>query len=230
MMLLAVVAMFAAAPMAGAATVDDFADASSPLSVSGTPGTDTESQAQAVGTILGLERDLSVELLSGTDAVNAAVNGGEVSFTTGDDPGQMVIQWDGVDGSPVLNHGLSADLTAGGFNAFILAVTLNDFAIPVVIEVFSGAGNSSVLSQNSPGGINAGSVNMVYAFNVFNTQSGTGADFTNVTAIQLTATTTGTAEDINFSFLQTSILPTPAALPAGLAMLGLMGLRRRRRA
>jgi len=91
----------------------------------------------------------------------------------------------------------------------------------------------SSLSAPTPGGIVPGPpVPLLFPYAAFVPTVGDGADFTSVTGIVMTVTTTTAGSDISLDFFETDeiVIPAPAALPAGLALIGAMGLRRRRSA
>jgi hypothetical protein len=100
--------------------------------------------------------------------------------------GQSIITWDGNDGNAaVLNgNGLGGiNLTSTGNDTFILGSVSNDLATQVEVRVYSGAANWSSQTVSIP----AGSLELAvpFPFLGFATGGGTGADFTNVGAIQL---------------------------------------------
>lgn len=152
------------------------------------------------GSITGGEQDILIDVTDGAGDIRAqsGFNNGtniilNVSSSSGVN-GRVLATWDGDDNdAAVVDHtNLSLDLTDGGNNsAFALNIAASEEDGNIIIRVFSGAGNSSeatidVSTVDQDGEIN-GTANeqVTFEFADFVTATGTGVDFTNVTAIQL---------------------------------------------
>ena len=243
---------FAGPAMAAPVTIDTFdKDQGHSLAgnATGTTGSEVDDSNTGdpennPGTILGGYRDMQLDTTAGSSNkfldVNADASGtpGEYGHSQGDDvTGVSTLQWDGNDGdiANVDEDGLtSTDLTDNGNNnAIKMGIILSDLAADVSFNVFSGIGNSSSLTQSTAGGIAASdpTVDFFFNFSDFTTTSGTGADFGNVTAIEMVVDGSKQATDLRLDFVEANNNPIPE--PASLAALGLGGLMlipRRRRA
>lgn len=207
--------------------IDQFNGAQSLIANSGAPST---SGSNATAIILGGERDLQVNWISGDLNARAIVAGGHIAYAS--DPGvigSMTVWWDGVDGSSAVNPaGFGAtDLTELGFNtAFGLDVISADLGGGVV-TITACATLASCFSVATA--LPAGPGSFDVAFSSF-----VGAPvgfFTGITHIQLDLTHTAEAYDAEFDlFLARGRVPEPATLALfGLGLAGL-GLARRRKA
>lgn len=97
----------------------------------------------APGNILGMERDISVEFLNGSDTPNNGVTmevfDGVLSFSNDNNVGgEGIVQWDGVDGSMNLDtDGLGGiDLKAFG-NGFVVETLTADLGFPIFINAYT---------------------------------------------------------------------------------------------
>jgi hypothetical protein len=213
--LLVVVALFAvmlfhAVPRAGAAPllVDDFNVITNALVLSVTMANSPQNgltDDPGTSSILGGERDVQGIVTAGDGTMT--INASDSSLFSHSQPvglrGQSIITWDGNDGNAaVLNgNGLGINLTATGNDTFILGSVSNDLATQVEVRVYSGAANWSSQTVSIP----AGSLELAvpFFFSGFSLGGGTGADFTNVGAIQLiinSAATPTTALDMVIDF------------------------------
>jgi len=134
--------------------------------------------------ILGGERDLSVTAETGLDnnVLTAGVSGGLWAVSTPNGAsGFAVMQYDGLDNSPVLNPvGLgSIDITADSAFAFQLVVQ-TDIDTEYTIDLFSVGGGSGSAILEVPGG------NTAVQFLVLYTDFDGNVDFTAISAIQIT--------------------------------------------
>jgi len=241
MLALAVATVVAFAGSARGALVDSFSTSQGPLTVDGMSTTASSTVASGGGDILGGERDIQVMQTSGDSTTTVQVLGmqGRLEHGQGSDATAMtLITWDGVDGDAMTldaTVGLGGiDLTAGGLdNRFTLRVLLNDFSTDLTMTVWSSATNASEEIVSTGGGIGA-PVLFDFFYADFDPVAGMmAADFENATAIQLKINGPTGATDIALDFIETTQeIPVPAALPGGLALLGLagMGAWRRRRA
>ena len=193
-------------------TIDDFSTNQPALTLAYPPAGTSASSSASGGGILGGERDVQINLTGGTipGTISAGVSGG--LFTYSQDAtitGNGLVQWDGADGSPALNvTGLGGiDLTVGGTqDGLLLNVFFDDVVTPVVITVYTDAGNASALTVTLPGSIFATSTNFVLPYSSFTTTLGAGANFANVGAITLSFGSSTTAPDVVLDFLQTTAL------------------------
>ena len=109
--------------------VDGFADGTSEGGSISTAGTD----------ILGLERDIYVELVSGTGLASAGVSEGKFNF--GVNPGGFgtaSVQWDGADDSETLNYGLG-DIDLSGFDNFEVITESSDLGFEFMVGIYTSA-------------------------------------------------------------------------------------------
>ncbi len=161
--------------------------------------------------ILNLERDIRVDLSGGTisgNSLSAGVAGGYFSYSQGATiKGGACISWDGSDGNPSLidPEGLGGvDLTAGYTqDALRVQTVFDDLPTHVVLRVYSGVGNVSVLDLPLPGEIYL-ETGYVIPFTSFGLESGAGADFTDVGAVTLSVGSTSTSPDLVLDILQTT--------------------------
>ncbi|MGN6136395.1 MAG: SdrD B-like domain-containing protein, partial [Aureliella sp.] len=177
---------------AGAAgeTIDSF---STDQSVTSTSVGVADSNAVAAAEALGGQRELFAELGSGTsiDLIANTATAGILEFNAaaGSD-GSRLITYDGLnesDASVVDGTGLGGvDLTNAGANlAFRLTMGADQSATNVIIRVYSTATDYSTITVpiDNTGGAATGT--LIARFADFTTGGGTGADFTNINAIQL---------------------------------------------
>ncbi|MCA9127805.1 MAG: DUF11 domain-containing protein [Planctomycetales bacterium] len=169
-----------------------------------TPGTPDVNDARDTVEANGSERDVRVLHTGGGNNVDVQVNGGLLSVSTGSGTsGTALVSYDGDDNdATTLDHGnLSLDLTASGGQAFYLLAGAQG-TVDMTIDVFSGAANSSTLTFTVPvtaGGTATEDVTIDYGN--FALATGTGADFTAVTAILVTIDMSAAA-DAEFDFAQ----------------------------
>ncbi len=148
-------------------------------------GTNPDGSSVAATDVVGGERDVSVEVTSGSNA-NAEVASGTFNLSVGaNSTGSSSIVYDGQDGDPfaIDFDGLnSLDLTNGGTeDRFKISVVSSDHAGTITIDVYSDEGNrSSVVREFAE---NMSTENIMISFSEF---SGS-ADFSNVGAIVITA-------------------------------------------
>lgn len=170
----------------------------------------------------------------GNDSINVSSTlPGTFNFNlAANDIGTGLIIWDG-DSNSTIDHGLSVDLTSGGLNAHIQTSVRSDLVAPVVVTVYSGAGNFSTFTFSSPGlGFAATPYTVLnLAFAGFTVGGGSGANFASVTAVTLFVDGSSTPGlDFQIDYIQASEIPEPATFAViglGLAGIGFAGLRRR---
>lgn len=197
-------------------TIDDFTAVQSVTATRSAMDVGTVSNSAVVdaGSIEGGELDLLVEVTSAVGDVRARSgfnNGSTMVLKLSSDSGvngRMIATWDGDDndGATVDHGNLSLDLSNGGVNsAFALNIAADQTAGTLILRAFSGAGNVSEASidltnVDTDGTINgtAGeeiSVLFAGALPDFSATSGAGANFSNITALQLELDFTGSGEN-----------------------------------
>ncbi|MCB1032390.1 MAG: IPTL-CTERM sorting domain-containing protein [Acidobacteria bacterium] len=167
--------------MAAPVTVDDFSTAQAQISA---PPAASSSVGGAG--VLGTNRDLELDRISGAGSDTAEVSGGSLLFTVAaGDVGALTVTYDGdTDPDTFDASGLGgADLTGGGTNGGLrinAAVAANPASL--VVEVFTDAANSSTAAVLLPVGA---AQDFHLAFSEFLVGDGTGADFADVGAVVL---------------------------------------------
>lgn len=207
---------------AAADTVDPFSTSQSTLAI--TSSVPIASSTVSGPDILGGERDLQIEMItpSDPDELRSQVTSDFLGLEYGVGiRGVTRVLWDGPGGgfgAPNYTGLGGVDLTESGTqNAFLIDILFQDNQGAVLtITVYSDAGNSSIVSQTLPGGIN-NSTNLQIAFNSFSVNSGSGADFTSVGIIMLEIMSVDPALDMRIdSFGTTGPPPTPTLTPTPL--------------
>ncbi|MCA9155043.1 MAG: DUF11 domain-containing protein, partial [Planctomycetales bacterium] len=178
--------------VAGATVIDPFNVTSQSVSASNIT-TLTDASSVAAPEAIGGERDLFVELTSATGSISIDVNGLIANMldsqASSSAVGNRNVTWDGVDNdATALNAtGLGGvDLTSGGADqAFNLTVAANKVGGQVMLTVYTDAANFSTFTFNIDD--IDGTANEVVAvkFTDFTTAGGTGANFSNVGAIEM---------------------------------------------
>ncbi|TWT47290.1 DUF7507 domain-containing protein [Botrimarina hoheduenensis] len=193
-------------------TVDSFATAATAAASSAGPTTGTSVDTANAGDA-GV-RDMFVQITGGTGTVDLVSNfltDNVLNLSnTGSATGSASVVWDGTDGSATTINpsGLSLDLLNGGANDALSIVASSDKAVDLVVRLYSGAGNISTATvpvvdigdaaiDGDPGeeiSIALNSLNFV-------TTSGTGADLSNVGAIELFIDFSSEALDAQFGLI-----------------------------
>ena len=177
-------------------TIDDFSTGTQNVSAS-ISGTDPDSDPLVVAGILGGERDLFVDAVSGTSSVSLSVNPGTGLFefqagaaTTG----TRTLVYDGADADAATVDSVDGlgvggtDLTAAGANSgFKLrlgteAIIADDSTL--TIRVYSSATNVSIATARIPSTGGTATGDLTIPFSDFTVLGGTGANFAAVTALQ----------------------------------------------
>lgn len=189
----------------------------------------------ATSSAIGGYRDLSITNIvpaAGTMFVDPrlAVQNGVLSWTNGTASSIATVRYDG--GGAGNQYGLSLDLTA--LSSVVLNVKYSDANFPFKITLFSDAGNYTSLTLPAnpialPGGEQTIDLGL---FDSIGVDTGTGANFANVTAIeyQLIATNMSGVPGTPDVILDKLSVPEPASLAlVGLGLIGVGSLRRRTR-
>lgn len=162
--------------------------------------------------IIGLERDVYVEVLSGYFSLKVLVNnlGADEFYAHSQDPtvrGYSLTVWDGPDQDPysVAYEGLNGlDLTvAGNQEALKLRVLWLDVPCQLKVTIYSNELNASSYLLSLPGLIST-PTDYVMGYSQFEIEVGAGADFTTVGAITLMVFGSQIGTDIRFDLFQTT--------------------------
>ncbi len=175
------------------APIDSYDVTTQAVSASSLGPTSTSSSIAAPES-MGGERDLFVELLSGSGRVELLANAFTPNMLTfAADPaavGRRVVTWDGMDGngavlSPTGLGGL--DVTENGANVAIRLIMGADHDNGLAtLYIYTNAANYSTASVPIPNtGTGAADERVIVPFGAFTPAAGSGADLTNVGAIQL---------------------------------------------
>jgi hypothetical protein len=141
-----------------------------------------QSGSDVDGSIIGGERDIRVTVEVGASGLVfvAGATGGVFSVSTPNQgSGQVLLQYDGIDGSPnlSLNPGLNIDLTSGGALGFRIEATV-DVDTEFTITAYDYNGGSAFVTSEVPGGLALQSY-----FIPFDSEAA-GIDFTRIAAVE----------------------------------------------
>ena len=223
----------AAAPTSAAIDTFDFLQSAAVDSSNGI-GTSASTTSAVDASIIGGEREIYVNGVSGLGGANntsAGVSDSKFSFVNGSGvSGFGALRWDGTSNTG-FNTALSdfgidrtgfagVNLSAVG-DSLKLTVARSDAAIPFTLQFFSSDTNwtsftfsaipvcaAGDLSCNSQAGAVVGPTNFFFNYalmNLLGTKYGTGADFSNITAVQAiynfnaAAGSPGTAQAVDFT-------------------------------
>ena len=243
----AAIAGMAVMTQAAPVLIDDFSVAgiANPLQdlTSGNGGVWTNNAVSSNTILGGVQggfgfRDMFVDKAqsSGTDGVTGvrmAVAGGALSYNQdGGDGGTAKIRWDGVNSTAILdaiglrNGGASGiDLVNGGNTQFNIQVLSADAGFPIELWAYTDGGNASIVAFTSLAGPNNYFINFTDFFPIF----GLGADFTNIGALEVIINNGGAITDLDLRITLAQAVPEPGTMAlAGLALLGLGAIRRRK--
>jgi len=199
--------------------IDSFDDNQLVSSDSGTP-VDTNS---AGGGMIGGNRVMTSNWTSGANSVDAEVNAGSSSLLNvsigADTLGTVDVIYDGGGGGFA-----PTDFTVGGtLNSIAVEIPFDDLPVDIEIVALSLTGSSS-LTENPGGGIFAPTP-LPFLFSNFSTTSGTGADFTAITGLEIHITPLFGGTDLQVDFIETTFTPVvPEPSTYATALMGLMGL------
>lgn len=217
---------------AQALLIDDFSTAQAVAVLD--PATTASNQFTGAG-IVGAERDLTATRSSGFGVTVGASDGRLVYQHVVGGSGTGSVVWDGADGASTLDAtGLGGmDFTeAGAADAFGLDILLNDVSVTLNFSVYTDAVNFSTASVVLPGNLPPDpGFQLVVEFSDFVVGGGTGADFSNIGAVELffdgSVTPVLGVELDNFETILAPLFvpePTSGALLLG----GLLGIAWRR--
>ena len=169
---LTIPALLAVSMAANAQFVDLFTEAQSAADATNGDGAVTSSTSTGIASILGGQRDISAEAISGANDADGggcntiddlcsvvSINGGFLNFSNdtsgaGGVVGEGIVQWDGADQDIALDvDGLaSTDLTDGGlYNAFTYDVLFSDQGWEFELALYSDANNFTIVQIEAIG-------------------------------------------------------------------------------
>jgi large repetitive protein len=172
--------------------LDSFEETAQSVAVS-SAGSLVEGSSVMASEAIGGARDLFLELTSDTGTLDLDVNGfapGRIEFQSSPTAlGQRVITWDGPDDDPfnLDPTGLGGvDLTAGGVaTSLSLTVGADQAGGEAVVRIYTDADNYSTATFAIPDSAGAATETLAVHFSDFVIVEGSGADLTNVGAIQM---------------------------------------------
>jgi hypothetical protein len=183
------------------------------------------------GNGLGGFRTITIQRTNGISLDYGQALGGllEMSLSAADS-GSLLVIWDGDTNSALNQNGLTpVDLTDGGSNSQIGLGLRSDLVAPVTLTFYSGNGNSSSVTFNSPAqGFAVPFTQLFFQMSSFNVTGGTGANFSAITAATLFLDGTGQpGVDMQIDDISATGVPEPASF--GIVLVGLSGLLALRR-
>jgi hypothetical protein len=211
-------------PAVQALTIDDFSTVDTAFIGPGPFA--TTAQGGAPATAIGGFRETTLTRISGVGSLEFTDDGslGNFGFAPNVN-GTTSLIYDGAADLVLNTAGLGQDLTVDG--SFLRVVLRSDVVGLLSITVFSGANGSSITIPTPGLGLGAGFTTVDIPFASFGIVSGTGADFTNVGAIMLTAASNHIGHDLQIDLIETVPEPTTALL-LGLGLVAIAGMVRRR--
>jgi hypothetical protein len=225
---LAAAALLLGAPSARALLIDDFSVDQTSFVPPGAPAAFSIQGSVPAG--IGSSREVTLTRTAGLGSVELVADAGigNIGFAA-NATGVATLNWDGL---ADLNHGasgLSADFTDGGTSTSLRIVYRSDVFGPITILVSSGIGNYSTMQVPTPGfGLDAGFTTIVIPFASFVVAGGTGADFANVGAFQLSVGSQFIGHDVQIDSIDTTIPEPATALLLGFGLAMTAGAVRRR--
>lgn len=216
--------------------IDNFGN---PQTVNAGDGDPLSNQSGILGgpNVLGGARSIEVTKTSGDPELvdSARVNTtGTLTFSlAAADGGYALLIWDGDTDGIVNQAGIaSTDLSAAGQNYYIGLSVRSDLAAPITMTFYSGVGNSSSYTFNTPGtGFAVPYTNYLIPMSSFVSMSGTGANFAGITAATLFIDGQN-QPGVDVQIRNYAAMPTPEPATFGMIGAGLIGLAvfRRRKA
>lgn len=190
---------------AHAVSIDTFTTLQNPLEANA--GMTTDSSTVLAAEAVGGERDMLVTYTGGPNPFSDVSAFVFDVISHAQDPdvfGSTLVQWDGADGSLTLDAtGLGGiDMTqAGDHNAVALTIVSADLNAVLTFTVYTDGSNYSTFTEVLPSG--ATNQLLVLPFDAF-TDTGTGADFTNVGAVEMLIDGTASSSlDVQIDVLET---------------------------
>lgn len=167
--------------------------------------------------MIGGERDLGVTRTQGSGSVTADVDDtkeNEFALSIGASTrGTALIQWDGVDGDCALDASGLGGINLNPDDGMAIHVTAVDLNGVVTLRVYTDAANYSTFSYTIPTSVSAPGYVMYFPFEGF-TPVGTGADFSDVGAIEVLVDGTGIDSlDMTIDFVNSDITRDFGDLP-----------------
>lgn len=212
----AVVLLTGVAQGAGLLTVDTF-DVSQFDEILGSPAGPSTTSASGAG-ILGGTRDMTLTTTAGLPFQSLASDANLTlpsRFTHSQGStiiGSTLLEWDGgaIGFDPTGLGGI--DVTDGGLIDQIgIRVSSDDLPVDIKLTAFSSATDFSDFTLSLPGGIFT-DTDFFINFADFVATGGTGADFTNLGALQLFVDGQIQGTDLIFDFIDSAVVPEPASL------------------
>ncbi len=177
-----------------AVTIDLFSEVQAPITQTGTGSQQSSVTAALESSIIGLERESKVEVISGTRSALLEVNNGIAILETGNQTkSRATFTWDGINSA-----GLGGkNLTLGGHNSFKLDIGYIDQSVDLIFEVKDTSGNTGSIIKS-----NISSVGSVF-FN-YGTVTNNSVNFSSVDSISLRTNNEPPSLDFEFLLAETA--------------------------
>ncbi|MEZ6091045.1 MAG: SdrD B-like domain-containing protein [Pirellulaceae bacterium] len=180
-------------------------------------GTDPNSRSDVDASVgFGTTRDMFIDIITDLGAVGGDAtltsdlsNTGRLNYNPNGVTADFIVTYDGDNDPNVVSHTLDVDLTNGGAATALQLQTDSDrpdvVTDTITVVVFSGAGNSSSFTRPLVNRAQVGVIpEILIPFDAAPTSTtGTGADFTSVSAIQLVVTSPSGEVDTDIDLFRT---------------------------